>query len=170
MVALAVAVVLAAAGGVAGGYWLAEHNLLGSWFAARQVPDSHAPPAAAPARGKERKVLYYKDPMGGPDTSPVPKKDPMGMDYVPVYTEDGPGATPAPSSASGPAHQHGEATPGSAAASGSAGRKILYCRDPMVPGDTSPVPKKDPMGVDYVPVYADEAEAANSGIVKLSPG
>jgi membrane fusion protein, copper/silver efflux system len=172
-VTLAAAVVLAAAGGVAGGYWLAEHNLLGSWFAARQVPDSHAPPAAAPARGepaKERKVLFYKDPMGGPDTSPVPKKDPMGMDYVPVYAEDGPGATPAPSSASGPAHQHGEAAPGSEAASGSAGRKILYYRNPMVPGDTSPVPKKDPMGMDYVPVYADEAEAANSGIVKINPG
>ncbi|MEW5967440.1 MAG: efflux RND transporter periplasmic adaptor subunit [Pseudomonadota bacterium] len=33
----------------------------------------------------ERKLLYYRNPMGLPDTSPVPKKDPMGMDYVPVY-------------------------------------------------------------------------------------
>ncbi|MGB9093113.1 MAG: efflux RND transporter periplasmic adaptor subunit, partial [Gallionella sp.] len=33
----------------------------------------------------ERKVLYYRNPMGLADTSPVPKKDPMGMDYVPVY-------------------------------------------------------------------------------------
>jgi membrane fusion protein, copper/silver efflux system len=23
--------------------------------------------------------------MGLPDTSPVPKKDPMGMDYIPIY-------------------------------------------------------------------------------------
>jgi Cu(I)/Ag(I) efflux system membrane fusion protein len=30
-------------------------------------------------------VLYYRNPMGLPDTSPVPKKDAMGMDYVPVY-------------------------------------------------------------------------------------
>lgn len=37
--------------------------------------------AEAPAR----KVLYYRNPMGLPDTSPVPKKDSMGMDYVPVY-------------------------------------------------------------------------------------
>ena len=33
----------------------------------------------------DRKVLYYRNPMGLPDTSPVPKKDQMGMDYVPVY-------------------------------------------------------------------------------------
>ena len=31
------------------------------------------------------KLLYYRNPMGLPDTSPVPKKDSMGMDYVPVY-------------------------------------------------------------------------------------
>lgn len=32
-----------------------------------------------------RKILYYRNAMGLPDTSPVPKKDAMGMDYVPVY-------------------------------------------------------------------------------------
>src|SRR6476661_2031565 len=35
-----------------------------------------------------RKILYYRNPMGLPDTSPVPKKDPMGMNYVPVYEGD----------------------------------------------------------------------------------
>ena len=38
----------------------------------------------------ERKVLYYRNPMGLPDTSPVPKKDGMGMDYVPVYEGEAP--------------------------------------------------------------------------------
>ena len=33
----------------------------------------------------DRKILYYRNAMGLPDTSPVPKKDAMGMDYVPVY-------------------------------------------------------------------------------------
>ena len=33
----------------------------------------------------EKKLLYYRNPMGLPDTSPTPKKDPMGMDYVAVY-------------------------------------------------------------------------------------
>lgn len=35
--------------------------------------------------GKPRRILYYRNPMGHDDTSPVPKKDAMGMDYVPVY-------------------------------------------------------------------------------------
>jgi Cu(I)/Ag(I) efflux system membrane fusion protein len=33
----------------------------------------------------ERTILYYRNPMGLPDTSPVPKQDSMGMDYIPVY-------------------------------------------------------------------------------------
>ncbi|MFT8245140.1 efflux RND transporter periplasmic adaptor subunit [Roseomonas sp. BN140053] len=40
-----------------------------------------APPPAPQASGR---ILYYRNPMGLPDTSPVPKKDSMGMDYVPV--------------------------------------------------------------------------------------
>lgn len=45
-----------------------------------------APPPAA--KGGERKILYYRNPMGLPDTSPIPKKDGMGMDYVPVYADE----------------------------------------------------------------------------------
>jgi Cu(I)/Ag(I) efflux system membrane fusion protein len=40
---------------------------------------------AASAAGGPRRILYYRNPMGLPDTSPVPKKDSMGMDYIPVY-------------------------------------------------------------------------------------
>lgn len=40
----------------------------------------------------DRKVLYYRNPMGLPDTSPVPKKDSMGMDYLPVYEGEQPEA------------------------------------------------------------------------------
>jgi len=43
---------------------------------------------------------------------------------------------------------------------GSVERTILFYRNPMDPSVTSPVPRKDEMGMDYVPVYADEAEAA----------
>ncbi len=42
--------------------------------------------AEAPAA--PRKILYYRNAMGLPDTSPVPKKDSMGMDYIPVYSGD----------------------------------------------------------------------------------
>lgn len=38
--------------------------------------------------GKAGKILYYRHPMGQPDISPTPKKDSMGMDYIPVYGED----------------------------------------------------------------------------------
>jgi Cu(I)/Ag(I) efflux system membrane fusion protein len=42
----------------------------------------------ADAKGGERKIKYYRNPMGLPDTSPTPKKDSMGMDYIPVYEGD----------------------------------------------------------------------------------
>lgn len=44
-------------------------------------------PAAAQQQPRG-KILYYRNPMGLPDTSPVPKQDPMGMDYVPVYEDE----------------------------------------------------------------------------------
>jgi Cu(I)/Ag(I) efflux system membrane fusion protein len=65
-------IVAAAVLGAGGGYMWGAH-----------APANHS---AANAVGKdERKILYYRNPMGLPDTSPVPKKDAMGMDYVPVY-------------------------------------------------------------------------------------
>ncbi|TXN42440.1 efflux RND transporter periplasmic adaptor subunit [Methylobacterium sp. WL7] len=44
----------------------------------------------APPKKPGRTVRYYRNPMGLPDTSPVPKKDSMGMDYIPVYAGDDP--------------------------------------------------------------------------------
>ncbi len=41
-----------------------------------------------------------------------------------------------------------------------AASEILFYRNPMDPTITSPVPAKDSMGMDYVPVYADEAAGA----------
>ena len=32
-----------------------------------------------------KKIRFYRNPMGLPDTSPTPKKDSMGMDYIAVY-------------------------------------------------------------------------------------
>jgi Cu(I)/Ag(I) efflux system membrane fusion protein len=77
--ALIASLVIALAG-TAGGYWLGQ----------RPTPDrSTATPTTAPEAAKPaRKVRYYRNPMGLPDTSPTPKKDPMGMDYIPVYEGD----------------------------------------------------------------------------------
>ena len=43
---------------------------------------------SAPAGDIAPKLKYYRNPMGLPDTSPVPKKDSMGMDYIAVYEGD----------------------------------------------------------------------------------
>lgn len=64
------------------------------WMAGRATNDSPTVGTSVDAAATERKVLYYRNPMGLPDTSPVPKRDPMGMDYVPVYADDAPPAAP----------------------------------------------------------------------------
>lgn len=56
---------------------------VGYWLGSTQSQQS-ADGGTAQAE-KPRKILYYRNPMGLPDTSPVPKKDPMGMDYLPVF-------------------------------------------------------------------------------------
>ena len=81
-IAVAAVVAVAVVVALGAGYWLGRQGT----DAARQAESA---PAAAPASAagakQERKLLYYRNPMGLPDTSPVPKKDPMGMDYIAVY-------------------------------------------------------------------------------------
>src|SRR5471032_3652686 len=96
-----------------GGYWLGQKQT-----------GTH--PTTASTSPVEKKVLYYRNPMGLPDTSPIPKKDPMGMDYIPVFAGEN----------------------SSAAATGDSRGKIVYYRNAMGLPDTSPVPKKDNMGMD----------------------
>ena len=43
-------------------------------------------------------------------------------------------------------------------------RKILYYRNPMNPQVTSPFPMKDQMGMDYVPVYEEEAPVEEGSV------
>ncbi len=125
------ALVAALAAGAGGGYW----------FAISQSPSGVAA-SVAPA---EKKPLFYRNPMNPGVTSPVPVKDAMGMDYVPVYAE--------------PEPQRQES------------RRILFYRNAMNPAVTSPAPAKDEMGMDYVPVYADEDGSGDEpdGTVKIDP-
>jgi Cu(I)/Ag(I) efflux system membrane fusion protein len=44
-------------------------------------------PIAQSQEQSERKILFYRNPMDPTITSPVPMKDSMGMDYVPVYEQ-----------------------------------------------------------------------------------
>src|SRR6266498_3678103 len=136
----ALLVIVAAAAGAAGGYWYAVRE------PAMQTPSLNAEPAGA----TDRTILYYRDPSGAPYWSAEPKKDAQGRDYLPVYDDRERSAAPQPKK--------------SQAAAGE--RKILYYRNPMGLPDTSPVPKKDSMGMDYIPVY--EGEDEGDGTVKVS--
>ena len=69
-------VVLGAVGATS--YWLGSRSQ-------GHAPGADAATTAAAAAPKARKLLYYRNPMGLPDTSPTPKKDQMGMDYIAVY-------------------------------------------------------------------------------------
>jgi Cu(I)/Ag(I) efflux system membrane fusion protein len=96
--------------------------------------------------------IYYRDPDGKPFYSLIPKKTADGRDFRPV-----------PPSADVSFDDESAAAPAPAG-----NRKIRFYRNPMGLPDTSPVPKKDTMGMDYIPVY--EGEDADDGAVTLSPG
>ncbi len=52
---------------------------------------------------------------------------------------------------------------------GSKERKVLYWRAPMNPGFISDRPGKSPMGMDLVPVYADEDQSASAHTIRIDP-
>jgi len=94
--AMAGALALALLASGAAGYRLA----IGAWPDWAALTSGDGPGAAdhgktSAGASKERKILYYRNPMGLPDTSPVPKKDWMGMDFIAVYEgeEEGDGST-----------------------------------------------------------------------------
>ncbi|HKI70020.1 MAG TPA: efflux RND transporter periplasmic adaptor subunit, partial [Verrucomicrobiae bacterium] len=47
--------------------------------------------------------------------------------------------------------------------------KILYYKSSMIPGETSPKPGKDSMGMDMVPVYENQTAAATSSEIEVDP-
>ena len=77
------------------GYWAGKTRPAVSDAMAPATTTASAPAIPVNSAQKPRKLLFYRNPMGLPDTSPVPKKDSMGMDYIPVYEgEDDAAATP----------------------------------------------------------------------------
>ena len=114
-------------------------GLGGGYLISMQKQPAQEAPAAAQ---DSRKPLFYRHPMNPEITSPVPAKDDMGMDYIPVYADE-------------PAQE----------------KKPLFYRHPMNPEITSPVPAKDEMGMDYIPVYADGADSGGeaAGTVTIDP-
>jgi membrane fusion protein, copper/silver efflux system len=83
-------VLLVAVSVVSGFYGAAHYKPELEAFAAQITgKDSLLPAAKVATAAVAKKVLYYRNPMGLPDTSPEPKKDSMGMEYIPVYADEG---------------------------------------------------------------------------------
>ena len=74
---------------LAAGYWWGTRQAEGG----KQMAEGSVAMTTAEKGEAKRKILYYRNPMGLPDASPVPKKDQMGMAYVPVYEGEEPEAT-----------------------------------------------------------------------------
>ena len=115
------------------------------------LPAAKQSPAQSEATGP---IVYYRDPNGLPDYSLTPKKTPSGKEYSAVRASED--------------VSFEEKAPEVAAAKGGERGRIRFYRNPMGLPDTSPTPKKDSMGMDYLPVY--EGEQDNDSSVKVSAG
>ena len=132
----------------------------------------------ARADDETRRPLYYQDRDGQPYYAPGPKKNADGKDYRPIFEDaSAPGTATEPTPASKlpaskpPASKLPAGKPPAGKPTEGGDRRVLYYRNPMGLPDTSPKPKKDSMGMDYVPVYADEGTAGDPpGTVRVSPG
>ncbi|MEH7828817.1 efflux RND transporter periplasmic adaptor subunit [Gemmobacter denitrificans] len=108
--------------------------------------------AAMPAAEPTGPVIYWRHPDGLPEWSATERQTSDGRAFLPVRASEDLSLDPDAATA---APEAGE-------------RSILYYRNPMGLPDTSPVPKKDSMGMDYIPVYA--GEDSDDGSVTVSPG
>jgi Cu(I)/Ag(I) efflux system membrane fusion protein len=159
-IGLTLAAVLAAG---AGGYWAGHSDVVPpfmpwsqtSWLRAIAWLERTKVVSADTGHEPSGPVIYYKDPDGRAAYSATPRKTADGRDFLPVH-------------ASEEVSFEGKPTVAVEAAPGNAAKKILYYRNPMGLPDTSPVPKQDSMGMDYIPVYAGEDE--DGATIKLTPG
>jgi Cu(I)/Ag(I) efflux system membrane fusion protein len=108
--------------------------------------------ATMPATEASGPVIYWRHPDGLPEWSATERQTSDGRDFLPVLASEDLSLSPEAMTA---APESGE-------------RRILYYRNPMGLADTSPVPKQDSMGMDYIPVY--DGEDSDDGSVTVSPG
>jgi Cu(I)/Ag(I) efflux system membrane fusion protein len=108
--------------------------------------------AAMPAAEPTGPVIYWRHPDGLPEWSAAERQTADGRAFLPVRASEDLSLNPEAEDA---VPEAGE-------------RSILYYRNPMGLPDTSPVPKKDSMGMDYIPVY--DGEDSDDGSVTVSPG
>jgi Cu(I)/Ag(I) efflux system membrane fusion protein len=128
------------------------------------APSGASAAASPPGARPKGRVVYYRDPDGRSAYSAGPAQTPDGRDFRPVLASEDLSfdnqtpPEPEPAVVVGPIDR-GEAN---------GTRKVRFYHNPMGLPDTSPVPKKDSMGMDYIPVYAGEDE--DGSVIKLSPG
>lgn len=144
----------------AGGYWAGQRAIVLPpipwlqtipWFESTASTPRHADPVASGP------IIYYRDPDGRPAYSAEPNKTPDGRPFLAVHASED------VSFDEEPAADTNAAVP----ASGEP-KKVLYYRNPMGLPDTSPVPKKDSMGMEYIPVYAGGDDDGST--IKVTPG
>ncbi|NLR97298.1 efflux RND transporter periplasmic adaptor subunit [Rhizobium sp. P38BS-XIX] len=140
-----------------GGYW-AGTNDLGRWLGLHVVEQALATPATS-VIAPTGAIIYYRHPDGLPKFSATPTNADDGRPYVAVHaSEEVNFADAAPKPSETMASKETTSDKG----------KLLYYRNPMGLPDTSKVPKKDSMGMDYIPVY--EGEQSDASTVKVSLG
>ncbi|MBU8541920.1 efflux RND transporter periplasmic adaptor subunit [Falsiroseomonas tokyonensis] len=152
LTALAVPV---AVGLAVGGYQVGRLDLVSGLGPAAA---SEKQQASEPARPASERVLYYRHP-DQPEYAAGPRRTDDGRDFRAVYA----GQDLEPEDPAAPANATVAAQP-----TAGSPRRILYYRNPMGLPDTSPVPKKDSMGMDYIPVY--EGEDQDGSTVRVAPG
>ncbi len=143
-----------------GGYWAGTNDL-----GARLGLDVFEPVLATPnssVTAPTGAIIYYRHPDRLPKFSATPTNADNGRPFVAVHASEDisfadaerkPGGTDTAMASSGTAPSKG---------------KLLYYRNPMGLPDTSKVPKKDSMGMDYIPVY--EGEQGDASTVKVPLG
>jgi Cu(I)/Ag(I) efflux system membrane fusion protein len=155
---LTLAAILAAG---AGGYWAGLRAIALPPISFPQALPWLGRTASIPAHADSAAtgpVIYYRDPDGRPAYSATPRKTPDGREFIAVHASEDISFEERPEEAAG-VQVPSSGTP----------RKILYYRNPMGLPDTSPMPKKDSMGMDYIPVYAGEDDE-DGNTVRIAPG
>ena len=115
------------------------------------LPAAAKPSSAQPAATGP--IVYYRHPDGAPEYSLAPRKTPSGKEYLAVRASEDLSFAQAPEPMTAKTGERG---------------RIKFYRNPMGLPDTSPMPKKDSMGMDYLPVY--EGEQDDDSSVKVSAG
>jgi Cu(I)/Ag(I) efflux system membrane fusion protein len=142
-------VAVLAAGGA--GYWAGHRGIampaLWSWLGIEGSFAANEPGGNGP-------VIYYQDPDRKPVYSAEPRQTDNGRPFTVVRASQD--------------VSFEEKPPAEERTAQANAKRVLYYRNPMGLPDSSPVPKKDSMGMDYLPVYAGEEN--EDGVIKLSPG